>query len=174
FEIHALEVPGAAEHATALRYPHPVHRPPGREGHVDAGIPHPGCTDGGAQTVAAAVQGRQGSARERAGERLDVHGVREEEARVAVAERGNAELEARAAGLERAEVGDLVSHSIVVHVERTGDAGLPQRGVGVRQVELVDVLAELPLKAALLPLAEQVRFFEAEEPAETRALADGG
>ena len=51
---------------------------------------------------------------------------------------------------------------------------MPQRGVGVRQVELVDVLAELPLKAALLPLADQVRFFEPDEPAETRALAEGG
>ncbi len=166
-----MVVPGPAEHAAALRNPQLVHGAARREGHVDTGIARHGGAYRGAQAVVAAVDRRQGGV---PGEALHVHRVRQEQSRVAVPERGDAELHARAPGFERAETGDLVAHAIIVHVQSARDAGLAQRRVGVGHDELVDVLAELPLETAPLALAEEVGLFEADEPADARALPQGG
>src|SRR6266853_348323 len=114
----------------------------------------------------------RGETRARTGEALVVDAVRDEQPRVAIAEDREAELEARAPAAQRPEVGDGVAQPGIVDVEGPRDAGLPNRGIGVADGEVADVLAELPLEVALLPLTEQVWLVQPEKPSHARALPD--
>src|SRR5437016_5852089 len=57
---------------------------------------------------------------------------------------------------------------------RRRDARFAHRRIGEGDVEVVDVLAELPLEPAPLPLPEQIGLVEAEEAADARPLPHRG
>src|SRR5882762_9360241 len=170
-EIQALEVARPAERTARLRDPDRVHRSARREREVDSRVPQQRYAERRADAVVAPQRGEAGA---RAGEALVVDAVGDEQPRVAIAEDREPELEARAPAAQRAEVRDRVAQPGVVNVEGSRNAGLPNRGIGVADGEVADILPELPLKVALLPLAEQVRLVEPEKPAHPGALPDRG
>src|SRR6266480_4447401 len=135
----------------------------------DARVPQQRDAERGPDAVVAAQRCQAGA---RAGETLVVDAVGDEQPRVAIAEDGEPELEARPATAQRSEVRNRVPQPGIVDVDRAGDAGFANRRVGVGDGEVADVLAELPLEVALFPLPEQVRLVETEETAHPRALPD--
>src|SRR2546422_859407 len=120
--------------------------------------------------VVVAAQRREAGVR--AGERLVVDAVGDEQASVAIAEDREPELETRAPTAQCPEVRDGVAQPSIVDVEGAGDTRLANRGVGIGDGEVADVLAELPLEVAFLSLTEQVRLVEPEKAAHPRALPD--
>src|SRR6267143_5633892 len=165
-DIGPLEVARPAEQAAALRESELDHRASRGEREVDPGVPHHRRAERRAHAVVAAEGARERRVRGRAGEALLIDAVRQEQPRVIVAEHREAQLQARAAPPQAADVGDDVPHPRIVHAERRGDARFAHGGIGERDVEIVDVLAELPLEPAALALAKQVRLVEAEEAAD--------
>src|SRR5204863_1367795 len=171
FEIDALEVARAAQRSAALRRAELHHGARGRERQVDPRVAHQRGAECRADTIVAAERRREREVRRGADEALLIEAVIEEQARVVVAEDGEAELEVPAAAPEPADVGDDVAHARVVHADRRRDARLAHGGIGVRDVEIVDVLSELPLEPAALALPEQIRLVEPEEAADAGALS---
>src|SRR3989441_12299630 len=134
---------------------------------VDPRIPHQGDAEGGPDAAVAPQRREPGAG---AGERLVVDAVGDEQPRVAIVEDREPELQTRSAAAQRPEVRDRVPQPGIVDVEGSRDAGLANRGIGVGDGEVADVLADLPLEVALLPLAEQVRLVEPQKPAYPGAL----